>query len=71
MRFSGKNCGGIVILGLAFGLAGALSGCSDAGGKSESKPIESNILKKLSRANTAQQQGDEAKAKALARFKKK
>ncbi len=71
MRFSRKNCGRIVVLGLAFGLAGALSGCTDAGGKSEQKPIESNILKKLARANPGQQQGEEAKAKALARFKKK
>jgi len=50
---------------LAFGLTGAFSGCGDAGGeKTEYKPIQSNILRKLSTANRSP--GDEAKARALA-----
>jgi hypothetical protein len=65
MRTLGKNCDRILVLALAFGLTGALSGCGDAGGqKTEFKPIESNILKKLGTAS--QSQGDEAKARALA-----
>jgi hypothetical protein len=70
MRMFGKTCGATLSLGLVFGLACAMSGCGDAGAqKTEYKPIESNILKKLGSANPGQ--SDEVKAKIPAGVKKK
>ena len=55
MRLESKICGATVSLGLAIALLGFLSGCdASAGQKSEYKPIESNILKKLSTSGPAQ-----------------
>jgi hypothetical protein len=55
MRTLSKICGATVSLGLAVALVGLISGCdASAGQKSEYKPIESNILKKLSASGPAQ-----------------
>ena len=55
MRLVSKICGATVSLGLAIALVGFISGCdASAGQKSEYKPIESNILKKLSASGPAQ-----------------
>ena len=60
MRIFGKRSAVILGTGLAFGLICALPGCDSSGAKSEYKPIESNILKKLGGASQAQ--SDAAKA---------
>jgi hypothetical protein len=74
MRMFWKTCGTTLSLGLVFGLACVLSGC-DSGGdqKTEYKPIESNILKKLGSAGQAQSDAakDAAKEKMSARGKRK
>ena len=55
MRLVSKICGATVSLGLGIALLVCLSGCdASAGQKSEYKPIESNILKKLSTSGPAQ-----------------
>jgi hypothetical protein len=55
MRLVSKICGATVFLGLAIALVGFISGCdANAGQKSEYKPIESNILKKLSTSGPEQ-----------------
>jgi hypothetical protein len=55
MRLASKICGATVSLGLAIGLMGVMSGCDASGGqKTEYKPIESNILKKLGTSGPAQ-----------------
>jgi hypothetical protein len=55
MRLVSKICGATVSLGLAIALLGFLSGCdANAGQRSEHKPIESNILKKLGDSGPAQ-----------------
>jgi hypothetical protein len=71
MQLLGKTCGAVLTLGLAFGLACAMSGCGSGGGEAAQKNyIESNILKKL--GNSGQAQSDAAKQKvAAARAKKK
>jgi hypothetical protein len=69
MRLFDRNWGVTSGLGLVFGLACAISGCDAGAGKTEYKPIESPILKKLASAN--QGQSDAAKAKLPARVKKK
>jgi len=57
MRLASKLCGATVSLGLAIGLMGFVSGCDASGGqKTEYKPIETNILKKLGNAGQAQSQ---------------
>jgi hypothetical protein len=69
MRILGKTCDAILGLGLVVGLACALSGCDSTGGKTEYKPIESNILKKLGSANPGQSEA--VQAKLPAQLKKK
>ena len=69
MRLIGKTCSAILSLALALGLVCAMSGCDAGVQKTETKPIESNILKKLASANQAQ--SAEAKAKAATRVKKR
>ena len=55
MRLVSKICGVTLSLGLGIALIGFISGCdASAGQKSEYKPIESNILKKLSDSGPAQ-----------------
>jgi hypothetical protein len=55
MRLVSKVCGATGLLGLAIALVGFISGCdASAGQKSEYKPIESNVLKKLSSSGPAQ-----------------
>jgi hypothetical protein len=55
MRLVSKICGATVSLGVAIVLVGFLSGCDAAAGqKSEYKPIESNILKKLGTSGPSQ-----------------
>jgi hypothetical protein len=56
-------------LGLVLGLVCGLSGCDASSGKTEYKPIESNILKKLGSASQAQ--SDAAKGKLPARVQAK
>ena len=55
MRLVSRICGATASLGLAIALMGLISGCdASAGQKSEYKPIESNILKKLGDSGPAQ-----------------
>jgi len=55
MRLVSKICGVTLSLGLGIALIGFISGCdASAGQKSEYKPIESNILKKLSTSGPEQ-----------------
>ena len=70
MRFFGKTCGATLCLGLVFGLAWTLSGCDSGNAKTEYKPIESNILKKLSVGGQAQSEAALAKLPARAKKKK-
>jgi hypothetical protein len=69
MRSCAKTCGLILGSSLFIGLACALSGCDSSAGKTEYKPIESNILKKLGSAKPAQSEA--AQAKVPARLKAK
>ena len=57
MRLVSRICGVAVSLGLAIALVGLISGCDASGSqKTEYKPIESNILKKLSASGPGQSQ---------------
>jgi hypothetical protein len=69
MRFFGRTQGAILGVGLLVGLACGLSGCGSSGAKTEYKPIESDILKKLGSAKPAQSEA--AQAKVPARLKEK
>jgi hypothetical protein len=69
MRLFRKPCGTALFLGLAFGLEGALSGCDAGNAKTEYKPIETNILKKLNAGGSPQREA--AQAKLLAPVKKR
>ena len=70
MRLFRNTSGAILGLGLILGLAGALSGCDSAGGKTEYKPVQSNILKKLGDANPGQSEAVQAKLSARVKKKK-
>jgi hypothetical protein len=54
MRVSGKRSAVILGTGLVFGLACALPGCGSSGAKTEYKPVESDVFKKLGAASQAQ-----------------
>jgi hypothetical protein len=54
MRFFGQKSAVLLGMALVFGLTCALPGCDSSGAKTEYKPIESNILKKLGSASQAQ-----------------
>ena len=70
MRVFGKRTAVLLGTGLVFGLTCALPGCDSGGSKTEYKPIESNILKKLGAAS--QSQSEAAKAEhPSARAKKR
>jgi hypothetical protein len=69
MSLHARFCRRSIGLALVIGLACTLAGCDAGGGKTEYKPIESNILKKLGQAN--QSQSDLAKTKLPVRAKKK
>ena len=69
MRIFGKRSAVLLGTGLVFGLTCALPGCDSGGSKTEYKPIESNILKKLGSANPGQSEA--VRAKLPARVKKK
>jgi len=59
MSFVSKVCRSVISLGLVFGLAYVTSGCDSSGGqKTEYKPIETNILKKLGSTGPAQSQAE-------------
>jgi hypothetical protein len=60
MRWFGTTCGATLCVGLVFGLACALSGCDAGNAKTEYKPIESNILKKLGAASQTQSKAAKA-----------
>ena len=60
MRIFGKRSAIILGTGLVFGLICSLPGCDSSGAKTEYKPIETNILKKLGSAG--QTQSEAAKA---------
>jgi hypothetical protein len=71
MRLVSKNCGATVSLGLAIGLMGLISGCDGGGQTTDSKPIETDILKKLGKASQAQSAGANAEhARAGAKNKR-
>jgi hypothetical protein len=57
MRLMSKICGATVSLGLAFGLVGIICGCDASGQKSETKPVETDVFKKLGKASQAQSSG--------------
>ena len=69
MRFFGRTQCAILGVGVLVGLACGLSGCDSSGAKTEYKPIESDILKKLGGAKPAQSEA--AQAKVPARLKEK
>jgi hypothetical protein len=70
MRFFGQKSTVLLGTALVFGLAWALPGCDSGAAKTEYKPIESNILKKLGSAS--QEQSAAAKAEhPSARAKKR
>ena len=69
MQFFGKRAAVILGTGLAFGLMYALPGCDSSGAKTDYKPVESNILKKL--GSSSQAQGDAARAKMPPRVKER
>jgi hypothetical protein len=59
MRFVSKVCRSVISLGLVLGLAYVAAGCDTSSGqKTEYKPIETNILKKLGSAGPAQSQAE-------------
>jgi hypothetical protein len=60
MRIFGKRSAVILGTGLVFGLICALPGCDSSGAKTEYKPIETNILKKLGAASQAQSEAAKA-----------
>jgi hypothetical protein len=60
MRFFGQRSAVLLGTGLIFGLTCALPGCDSSGAKTEYKPIESNILKKLGGASQAQSEAAKA-----------
>ena len=60
MRVFGKRSAVLLGTGLVFGLTCALPGCDSSGSKTEYKPIESNILKKLGAASQAQSEAAKA-----------
>jgi hypothetical protein len=70
MRFFGKTCGATLCLGLVFGLAWTLSGCGSGNAKTEYKPVQSNILKKLGNVNPGQSEAVQAKLSARVKKKK-
>ncbi len=70
MRLFRKTCGATIGLGLVFGLACAISGCDAGGAKTEYKPIDSPILKKLASANQGQSEAAQAKLPARVKGKK-
>ena len=70
MRVFCKRVTVILGTGLLFGLICALPGCDSSGAKTEYKPIESNILKKLGGAGQAQSEAAKAEHPS-ARAKKK
>jgi len=61
---------GALASALIFGLTGAMSGCDSGTAKSEVKPIETGILKKLGQANQAQSDLAKQKLPASAKPKK-
>ena len=70
MYYLAKRSAKILGPGLLFGLICALPGCDSSGSKTEYKPIESNILKKLGGASQAQSEAAKAEHQS-ARGKKR
>ena len=67
MRVFGKRTAVLLGTGLVFGLTCALPGCDSGGEKTEVKPIESNILKKLGGASQSQSEAARAEHQAGAK----
>jgi len=70
MRVFGKRLAVLLGTGFVFGLTCTLPGCDSGGAKTEYKPIESNILKKLGGASQAQSEAAKAEHQS-ARGKKR
>jgi hypothetical protein len=60
MRVFGQRSAVLLGTGLVLGLTCAWSGCDSSGAKTEYKPIETNILKKLGKASQAQSEAARA-----------
>ena len=69
MRFVAKVRTTALSVGLVVALTTVFSGCESSDKSTGSKPIESNILNKLSKAN--QSQSETAKAEKSAQAKKR
>ena len=70
MRLFGRTQGAILGVGLLVGLACGLSGCGSSGAKTEYKPIDSNILKKLGSSSPGQSEAVKAKVPDRLKAKK-
>ena len=61
MRLVSKIFGAMIAFGLVTGLTVGLTGCDTSGSQNDqSKPIETDILKKLGKASQAQSQAAKA-----------
>jgi hypothetical protein len=70
MKLISVRSGALVSIGVAWALALLITGCDSTPNQAaETKPIKSNILKKLSESNAAQSQ--EASSKKAVRAKTK
>jgi hypothetical protein len=71
MKLAVKSCFAAFSLGLAVVPLALLAGCDGPNAATATKPIESNILKKLGQANQAQSQASLEKGQAKAKAAKR
>jgi hypothetical protein len=67
MKLVVKTCVAAFSIGLVVATLGFLAGCEGPGEATTTKPIESNILKKLGQANQSQSAVDQAKTRVKAK----
>ena len=67
MKLLVKTCVTAFSIGLVVATLGLLAGCEGPGEGTTTKPIESNILKKLGQANQSQSAVDQAKSRVKAK----
>jgi hypothetical protein len=67
MKLAVKTCVAAFSMGLVVATLGLLAGCGGPGEATTTKPIESNILKKLGQANQSQSAVDLAKSRVKAK----